>query len=238
MADPGVVNTVKVSKTTKERRHGWVEIHAREGRGPFDWKTLAVGIVLQLSLTDLWQISLEAAKQFKHLSSRNINRLKKAARKNPFGSRGGVDASTAVMGIANTRRLAYGFGDMEVKGARNSRDAAIRFVKLRIAVGGIVWKQWALVRDDIDDGRIEDTPLLLGLPWLWDVCAVLDVRASTLAIGNPDLKEDRITIHGPLRVLEENQLLLVAPPTDRRATVEDAPYSLEDNSSESDVSGN
>ncbi|RSL99282.1 hypothetical protein CDV31_012240 [Fusarium ambrosium] len=56
---------------------------------------------------------------------------------------------------------AYGFGDMEVKGAWNSRDAAVHFAQ----VGGITGKQWALIREDVHEGTVEDTLLLPGLSW-------------------------------------------------------------------------
>lgn len=44
----------------------------------------------------------------------------------------------------------------------------------------------------------EDIKLLLGLPWLWDVQAIFDIRASTLKIGDPARGEEIQTIVGPI----------------------------------------
>lgn len=46
------------------------EIWARDGEGPYDWLSLAKRLMVPLNLVDLWQISPECAKQFRHLSSR------------------------------------------------------------------------------------------------------------------------------------------------------------------------
>lgn len=59
---------VKAKK--QKRRKGLQEIYARKGEGPFDFQKLAKSIQVNLSLVDLFQISPECAKQFRHLSTR------------------------------------------------------------------------------------------------------------------------------------------------------------------------
>ncbi|KAI1136880.1 hypothetical protein F5Y05DRAFT_414600 [Hypoxylon sp. FL0543] len=66
----------------KKPRRGLQQIHGREGDGAFDFKALAKSINVSMSLMDLFQISPEVSKQFRHFSTRkNAKAEKRAARK-------------------------------------------------------------------------------------------------------------------------------------------------------------
>lgn len=66
--------------------------------------------------------------------------------------------------------------------------------RFRISVEGIEREVQAFVAD----GTHETVHALLGLPWLYDVAALFDIRQSTLTIGDPAHDGERIVMEGPL----------------------------------------
>lgn len=81
------------------------------------------------------------------------------------------------------------------------------FVVFNLGVENIWRTVWAIIRPS--DGKHEDTSLLLGLPWLWNVKGVINVRDSTLKIGNVVAGELGAIIHGPLMTQADSHKLVV-----------------------------
>lgn len=81
-----------------------------------------------------------------------------------------------------------------------------------VACMGIRRTVWAIVKpgSSADDSR-DSATVLLGLPWLFDVYAQIDVRGQTLRIGDETRGEERQTIRGPELAFAYNQRLLLAP---------------------------
>lgn len=86
------------------------------------------------------------------------------------------------------------------------------FVTLHVTCEGLTREQWAVVRPDGKD-LVDDTTPILGLPWLYDVGAVINIRDGTLEIGDKSQGERRKTIRGPAKVREREQRLVLGPDT-------------------------
>ncbi|KAI0991994.1 hypothetical protein K3495_g16192 [Podosphaera aphanis] len=68
----------------KEKTRHLNEINGREGLGPIDYKDMLAQIRVNISILDLMQISPDAAKAFKHYSTRrNKKKGRKASQSNP-----------------------------------------------------------------------------------------------------------------------------------------------------------
>lgn len=82
-----------------------------------------------------------------------------------------------------------------------------RFTIMTVGVNGI-WRQiYAFIRPTASTDR----HLLLGLPWLHDVNAVIDIRSSTISIGDFARGEAHTVIQGPAYALLTSHKLTLAP---------------------------
>ncbi|RYC57101.1 hypothetical protein CHU98_g9103 [Xylaria longipes] len=93
--------------------------------------------------------------------------------------------------------------DIGVKSARlldsNGQTTVVtEFVVFNITVMSITRSIWAMVQPP---GGNDNTLVLLGLPWLWDVMASFDIRSSSLTIGDPGEGEEPVTLKGPVMSL-------------------------------------
>lgn len=279
-AIPIVVEGEKKGKGTKPRK-GLQQIHGLDGEAVFDFKSLAKKIQVSLTLMDLFQISPETSKQFRHFSTRkNARAEKRAARKiaalkrseaaDPLGSKAAEVERIVVPSRAGSLEILDNVTSREHQEENGSSlcklvrsfclDVALRFkrgdemmstvlppkstqadqgsdvnvisnklvqqlglkrrllkdlvtrplhlltsdggrceihefVLLNVGVRGIWRSVWAIVRPKSQPG---DCLLLLGIPWLWDVLAKFDIRASTLTIGDVHDGETQTTLVGPL----------------------------------------
>jgi hypothetical protein len=79
-------------------------------------------------------------------------------------------------------------------GTADGKSTLLRqFVIIKLGVLGIWREVHAFVRPDSG----ADRSLLLGLPWLHDVCTIIDIRGSNICIGNPERGEKHTRIVGP-----------------------------------------
>ncbi|KAG6106449.1 hypothetical protein E4U13_007449, partial [Claviceps humidiphila] len=63
-----------------------------------------------------------------------------------------------------------------------------------------------------DGGAASDrTILVLGLPWLHDVCAKFDIRRSELTLGDKSRGDSVETVRGPQVTLSDRQKILLCP---------------------------
>jgi len=83
------------------------------------------------------------------------------------------------------------------------------FSKIDVVVLGVRRIVWVFIRPD--EHKIGDLHLLLGLPWLDDVDAVIQVRHSRITIGDPVKGERRVEIQGPLFVPSQEHRLILHP---------------------------
>lgn len=263
----------RVEKKVKRAVHTLAEIWAREGLGAVDWTEIAKRIMVPLNLVEFWQVSPEGAKQFRHLSSRKVNR-RKTKGKQPEGTLGARSAVIEEVGseFRHTYRLArgvahlrtyrvdvtiafgfefhdryafpqgavqadqgseanvisgalvaklgipvqdlatIGFKGLAMACADGRRTPLHHFVSIHVVCEGLTREQWAVVRPE-GQGVIDDTTLILGLPWLYDVGAVIDIRNGTLEIGDRSQGEERQTVKGPAKVREREQRLVLGPDT-------------------------
>lgn len=79
--------------------------------------------------------------------------------------------------------------------------------------------------------------MLLGLPWLWDIKASIEIRNSQLRIGDPKRGEARITIQGLILSLQQSHRLALDTQADSDvAEFDTSASSSEMNNSSSDSS--
>jgi hypothetical protein len=82
-----------------------------------------------------------------------------------------------------------------------------RFTIMKVGVEGIWREIFAFIRPTASSDR----HLLLGLPWLHDVRAVIDIRASLISIGDFNLGETHTRIEGPKYDFLTSYKLTLAP---------------------------
>ncbi|KAI1872009.1 uncharacterized protein JN550_004212 [Neoarthrinium moseri] len=115
------------------------------------------------------------------------------------------------------------------------------FVVFNVGVQGIWRSVWAIVRPEIKIPQIPgDTKLLLGLPWLWDVNGVFDIRQSSLTIGDAQEGERVVSLKGPILSWAAGHKLALttkpgSPALDLMAVASDTESATEDSSGDSDT---
>ncbi|KAG6097306.1 hypothetical protein E4U30_000788 [Claviceps sp. LM220 group G6] len=53
--------------------------------------------------------------------------------------------------------------------------------------------------------------LILGLPWLYDVGAIIDIQKSELTLGLEERGDSRVTIKGPPVAMSDRQRIMLCP---------------------------
>lgn len=78
------------------------------------------------------------------------------------------------------------------------------WVFLNTSTHGIYRRTWAVVapatRDQATRCQSHQLVLLLGIPWLYSVCAMIDIKEESLYIGDPSIGETRTELAVPTMV--------------------------------------
>ena len=96
-------------------------------------------------------------------------------------------------GMRTFRLSDVGFGGLKILTSDGNKVPVDDFVALKVTCQGIVREVWAIIRP-AQDHRPEGCDLFLGLPWLWEVDAVFNIRSSTLEIGDQERGETRSSL--------------------------------------------
>ncbi|KAF7550342.1 hypothetical protein G7046_g8048 [Stylonectria norvegica] len=142
------------------------------------------------------------------------------------------------LGIPVMSLASIGFKGLEMLCADGRRTPVSHFVRLQVTCSGIRREQWALVRLKEKD-HFDDTPLILGMPWLHDVGAVFDIWRGTLEIGDHSRGEKRSVVKGLSKIREKTQLLVLGPAqkgTAKKSLRRMEPSQLSDDTESSDES--
>ena len=134
-----------------------------------------------------------------------------------------------------------GFAGLTMRTADNREAPLTYWVSLIVGVAGL-WRDIQCFIGPIYADRnytITSVGLLLGLPWLFNVNAVMTIRGSQIEIGDAALGEERRSIVGPQMVFSQKHQLvmypksLTSPPVHQEEGQKDEP--LSDSSDESSV---
>ncbi|PGG95345.1 hypothetical protein GX51_08274 [Blastomyces parvus] len=104
-----------------------------------------------------------------------------------------------------------GYQGMSMKTATKVETILHHWVELDVAVEGVWRKADCFVAPTLKKSVIE-IDLLLGIPWLYDVNARLDIRRGALVIGDTDKGEARTIVQGPELVYAPDTKILMYPP--------------------------
>ncbi|KAI1434559.1 hypothetical protein GGR50DRAFT_704157 [Xylaria sp. CBS 124048] len=114
------------------------------------------------------------------------------------------DSAVQTLNLQRRKLTTIGVDKLFVKTSTGDSARVTEFVVLDLGVLSIWRGVWAIVRPKSLTGAHEGINILLGLPWLWDVAAFLDIRSTSLWIGDRDEGEPRVQIRGPLMVRSAN----------------------------------
>ncbi|KAI1433489.1 hypothetical protein GGR50DRAFT_696016 [Xylaria sp. CBS 124048] len=114
------------------------------------------------------------------------------------------DGAVQTLNLQRRQLSTIGVDKLFVKTSTGDSARVTEFVVMDLGVLSIWRGVWAIVRPKSLTGAHEGINLLLGLPWLWDVAAFIDIRSSSLWIGDRDEGEARVQIRGPLMVRSAN----------------------------------
>ncbi|OBR02927.1 hypothetical protein CH63R_09248 [Colletotrichum higginsianum IMI 349063] len=104
-----------------------------------------------------------------------------------------------------------GFEGLNMGAASGSTYAMTHFVAVEVTTYGIKREIWACIRPGDSD---QSVLLLLGMPWLYDVRALIDPWGAKLVIGDTSIGEQLVEIEGPLMQLSDTQRLILNPASD------------------------
>ncbi|KAI0815398.1 hypothetical protein GGR55DRAFT_628728 [Xylaria sp. FL0064] len=98
------------------------------------------------------------------------------------------------LGLTRMKICDLGIERLFLLNSAGKTDPVTEFVVFVADVNFISRPIWAIVQPD--GGKLTNL-MILGLPWLWDVMAVIDVRNNVLTIGDHAVKEVPVRICGP-----------------------------------------
>ena len=139
-----------------------------------------------------------------------------------------------------------GFHGLAMRTADNRNTQLHHWVWIKVTVEGITREVRCLVAPDITavdaTGRVDQLSLILGMPWLWDVDALISIRKSSITIGDSLLQgETPRDVKGPEMVFCKDHNLLLYPKAisvtkkkHHQPQVEDATDSSSESDSDSD----
>ncbi|KAK1988976.1 hypothetical protein LZ30DRAFT_683505 [Colletotrichum cereale] len=183
-------------KAKPKRRTGLTNIVACTGQPPIDIREMAKKIVLDVPLIDMMQLSPEFAKALRAMSQRIVVRKPKKDK----------DCKLVQHPLSG-----IGFAGLTMSASGGTTHKMTHFVAVDVITHGIKREIWACVRPgDSDRGVL----LLLGMPWLFDVKAMIDPWGAKMLIGDTAIGEEVVQIDGPLMDILEDQRLVLSPATD------------------------
>ncbi|OJD09665.1 hypothetical protein ACJ73_10158 [Blastomyces percursus] len=105
-----------------------------------------------------------------------------------------------------------GYQGMSMKTATKVESLLHFWAEIEIAVQGIWRKVPFFVSTSSKKTTVSSNDLLLGIPWLFDVNARLDIRKGVMVIGDVDRGEERVIVQGPELVYAQGTKILMLPP--------------------------
>ncbi|TGJ79930.1 hypothetical protein E0Z10_g8845 [Xylaria hypoxylon] len=126
------------------------------------------------------------------------------------GSDINIISDSAVRKLSLTRRMLADLGieSLFIKTSTGESARVFEFVVINMGVMSIWRSVWAIIRPvtlKIEDES--EVSIILGLPWLWEVAAFIDIRAGTLWIGEKSRGEPRVKVKGPVMGLSHHHRL-------------------------------
>jgi hypothetical protein len=91
--------------------------------------------------------------------------------------------------IAQTRRLV-----LYIRTADSNSSPFAKYIKFEFGCKGIYYIIYTFI---LPDSKNKGKYLLLGFPWLYSIRIVLDIPASTIQIGDPNINKKITLIQGP-----------------------------------------
>ncbi|OJD23606.1 hypothetical protein ACJ73_05042 [Blastomyces percursus] len=122
------------------------------------------------------------------------------------------EAFLRTYGIPKKPLSEIGYQGMSMKTATKVESLLHFWAEIDIAVEGIWRKVPCFVSSSPKRTAIASNDLLLGIPWLFDVNARMDIRRGALIIGDPEKGESRVIVQGPELVFAKGTNILMLPP--------------------------
>ncbi|KAG6312069.1 hypothetical protein E4U22_002071 [Claviceps purpurea] len=81
---------------------------------------------------------------------------------------------------------------------------------MKLVCEGVKRVIWAVITPDLHASKSRNV-LILGLPWLFDVGAIINIKKSELTLGLAEKGDTRVTIKGPPVALSDKQKIMLCP---------------------------
>ncbi|OJD10104.1 hypothetical protein ACJ73_09936 [Blastomyces percursus] len=113
--------------------------------------------------------------------------------------------------IAKKPLADIGYQGMSMRTATKVESLLHFWAEVHVGVEGIWRKVPCFVSSSPRRTALALNDLLLGIPWLFDVNAKMDIRRGSLIIGDTEKKEPRVTVQGPELVFARGTKILMLP---------------------------
>ncbi|OJD24486.1 hypothetical protein ACJ73_04154 [Blastomyces percursus] len=105
-----------------------------------------------------------------------------------------------------------GYQGMSMRTATKVESLLHFWAEVNVGVEGIWRKVPCFVSSSPKTTTLASNDLLLGIPWLFDVNARMDIRRGSLIIGDSEKQEPRVIVQGPELVFTRGTKILMLPP--------------------------